>query len=236
MDLLDNLLHASGQQHPPPIDDSHIGTQLRQICQEMRTQQDRHSLLIQLPYRLPEFQTGSRIQPCGRFVHHQQHRLMQQCPRQAQPLLHPPRKSVHIKIQLISKPHLFQKGLGTFPCRESFHAITRREKFHIFRYLQIVIDSEIVRDIADLFLQPVRLRQSINTVNLHVSGIRHQQPADNLDRRRLACSVRPHKPVQSSFLNLHIQSVQGMVIPIQLAQIPYLQHYRSLPATIGIGS
>ena len=224
-----NLINLPLQHHLSHVNDSNARTDIRQLCENVGTYENRIPFLTQVFQGSAECPSCTGIQSCPRLIQNQKLRTVNQRPRQAEPLLHSSRERIHHHLSLLQKPYLFQHLIPAGGCLLSVNSVCGGKKLQIFTDLKVVVYPKSIRHIPDGFLELLCIPAGTHSIDPDLSGCGAQKPADNPDGCGLPCSVRPHKAEQFPFIYLHIQMIQSGKIPKPFAQILNFQHFPSPP-------
>jgi len=187
---------------------------LRQLVQDVAGDENRLPHFLEGFEELAHLDAGPRVEPRRRFIEQQQVGVVQQHPRQREPLLHSPRESVDRRIELMDEvgklEDVADDGLAAGPV----DAIRGGKKVQVLFDRQIFIDAEKIGDVADLFADRLGPPQNVDAVDLHPPGKIAQQGRQNLYCRRLPGPVGPDETEHFPARYLQRDSANGRQLPV----------------------
>ena len=173
----------------------------------VRRQDDGHAALSEPPNHLPHVAAQLDVNPGGRLIEEQDHRLVRQGLGNHDPSLHPPRQVHDLRVLLVPKRKLTQQLLDVRRARglaEKPSAEVHRRPHTLER-----VGRNLLRHKPDLRPSRAIPGHHIMPVDQHRTGARVDDPANDTDERRLPRAVRPQERKDLPTPNLQIHVLEG---------------------------
>ena len=126
----------------PAVDDRDAGAQLLELGQDVAADDDGLAHRAQLAEQLAQLDPGARVEARGRLVEQQHLRIVDQRVGQAQPLLHPAREGLDVRVALVAEvDQLEQVGDHPAPAGRR-QPVAAGEEVEVLPDLHVVVDAE----------------------------------------------------------------------------------------------
>jgi hypothetical protein len=177
----------------------------------VRRQQDRLARLPQAADRLPKLASADRIEADRRLVQEQDRRIVQQAPRDVQSLPHPAGIRLDALVLAALERDELEQLVDARALSPRRHPVDVREVAQVIEAGESAVEPAIAaEDIADTRAHLSCLLRYVETEHAGGPCRRQQQRRQDLDRRRLSCSVRTEQTEQLAVCDRERDPTQGL--------------------------
>ena len=206
----------------------------RELGEDVAADQDRLAHPAQLAQDLAHLDPRARIQARGRLVQDEQLRVVDQRVRQAQPLAHPARERLDVRVALVDEAHDLQQlpDHGAAPRRR--HVVAAREEVEVLPDPQVVVDAVEVGHVADPAAHLDGVLGDGDPAHQRLPGGRGEQGGQDAHGGRLARAVGADEAVDLARADEEVDAGQRQLVVVALGEAARLDHrgrHRRLPST-----
>ena len=187
----------------------------------MRRVEDGQALTRQRLHRLEDRVARLRVDPDGRFVQHEELRLVEQSDADVEPAFHTAGVLLGAVLAAVGEADDVEHLVDALVRHSSGHAVQRSEEPQVLLAGQVRVDRQVLRDEPDRVLALGRPRFDRRAHDSDGSLVGLKQSGQDRDRRRLPCAVRAEQAVR-----LTGADVQGHVVDRMDRAVPLVQAAR----------
>ena len=195
--------------HRTLIDDTHLVARTGNVLDNVGREYH-NPVARQFHQQVPETDTLAGIKTCRRLIHHQYPRQVQQCLCNTDTLFHTARKTADFPVLILIHVHSLQYFPDTL--LPGFLVINPFQQRLILQKLprcQILIRTELLRQITNQPLQLLPLLLCIYTIDKNLTVALFKHPADDTHQRRLPRTVRSQQ-TEHSRMNIQRHCIQRL--------------------------
>ena len=156
----------------PFLDNGHPVAQGLEFAQDVGGDDDGFAQPLKLLQDGHHLDARPGVQPAGRLVQQQQLRVVDQHPRQAEPLLHAPAQRADERPFLLRQPHQFQHVVHRLLPLRRRNLVAGAKEIQVLRHLHVLIHAEEVRHVTNHVAHRIGLAQQVASENLRRAGRR----------------------------------------------------------------
>ena len=223
--VLVQRFHRAGEDELSVIDNRQRVAHFGQLRQNMRGNEHSLSQFLERTQDVFHFRACARIHPGSRLVEDEQLRVVNERPRETEPLLHSAREHVHIAVPLFAQVHQFQQVVDHVHPFSMAKAVAAGIEVKVFPCLQPVVHAEKVRHVAHQAVHLLRVVHHIHTVERGRAGGGLEQRGKDAHRRRLSRAVRADEAVQLAVADGHIEMIKRGKRAVGARQFVCYQHH-----------
>ena len=188
---------------------------------------DENSFTRGVKFFQQNFQLHARfgIQAGGRLVEDQQRRIVNDGAADSQALFHSAREAVDQVVALGFQVHQADDFVHARGNCGRIHFVGAGEVVEIFPNLQVVVEREKIREVADVALRFFGLELNVNSLHRDAPGGGHLQAANHFQRGGFAGAVGADQAEEFAVGDVEVQAVGGDQFPALVGgQIVLLGH------------
>ena len=190
----------------------------------MAGDEDRLAHALQPLEQVSHLDAGPGIKAAGRLVEQEHLRVVQQHPRQPQPLRHPTGEARHQFVALRGQVDQFQRPFRHPPPLQAIDPVGGGEELQILAHPHVVVDAEDVGHVADRPTDLAGMGVDRVPADIGLAPGRREQGRENANRGRLAGTVGADEAEQVTRLELQVERLQCKEIAILLGEVDRLDH------------
>ena len=154
----------------------------------------------------------------GRFVEHEQPRIVQEAGRDVEPALHATRVLVDALARPVDQPDQLEARIHPFVPRPPGQAVEASEEAQVLATGQVGIERDLLWHVADGGPGCRGALVDCLPGDADLAAVAPKQPADHRDRRRLTGAVRAQQAVALARRDLEPHVVDRDPAPVALPQ------------------
>src|SRR6266850_2505386 len=191
--------------HLAVVHDGDVVAEPLGLVHVMRRQEDRPAAASQVPDDLPELPPRLGIEARRRLIEEEEIGIADEGAGDGEALLLPARQVGHPGFSLLEEAdllHDLRRG-PPFP-------VERPEQSDRLLHGQLVGELGLLERDADPLSQVAVIPSPPEAEHLDLAAARLEDPLEDLDRRRLACAVRPEEPEALARAHLEVEPANGL--------------------------
>src|SRR5262245_4507211 len=162
------------------------------------------ALVAQPVHVLPEPLTRLRVEPDRRLVEEEDARMVNQCPCDLEPPLHPRRQGAHKALAPVGELDEGEHLVDALPSQNRRHAVDEAVEIQVLAERQTIIETRLLEHDAQVPAAFDRILDDVDAVNPSRAAVGPQDGAEDVQQGCLAGAVRAEQREQ--LVGLHIEA------------------------------
>ncbi len=219
------------------VDDRESGGELVGLLEVVGGEQDRHLLLARQPLDLPpELDPRLGVEPGRRLVEEEHLRPVDEAERDVETALHPARVGLRDSGRRLGQPETLEQLLNPLAARGAGQPVDLGLHLQVLAAARLRVEAVLLADDADRAAHGFRVADDIEAGHARLAAVRARERGQDLDRGRLAGSVRAEQPEDRARLDCEAEPVERAdAARIRLPQVRCLDCFHAvLPSSYSL--